>query len=266
MTEPTANGGVTEQEIRERLKRVLREVRGGEGASGGTSLTPEKRQAVKHLLAHASPVMIAQAEQELVAEGFTIQDLTSACDVHLELFREAASETRFDLPQDHPISQFEIDHEVIFDALARLRAAVTRARTKPSLGAAAPEIADMKGCAELLLAAENHNVRQENTLFPMLERYGIEQPPAIMWQEHADMREDKKLLAQALGEATSLDDLVDSVEGLAVQLAEEFALHSRKERQILYPAALELFTPEDWRDIKEECDNLGYFTRNLSQA
>ncbi len=263
MREEIGDAEATQREAMERLKRVLREVR-GEGDAAG--LTPERRQAVKHLLSHASPTMIAQAEQELAGEGFTIEDLASACEVHLELFREAAERLRFDLPQGHPITQFELDHAAIFEALDRLRTAIGRSRSKASVASASGEIAEMERCVELLLAAENHNVRQENTLFPMLERYGIEQPPAIMWQEHTEMREVKKALEQALGERESIKRLVERVEPLAIRLAEEFALHSRKESQILYPAALELFSPEDWREIKDECDKLGYFASGLAQA
>jgi len=37
-------------------------------------------------------------------------------------------------------------------------------------------------------------------------------------------------------------------------------MHSQKERRILYPAAIELFSAEEWNDIRLECDSLGYFT------
>lgn len=272
--------GTTERAAIERLKSVLHEVRGSEpgagplqGAGGGAAsgvgaavgpvLSPERRAAIKHLLSHASPAMIAQAEQELRSEGVTIEELSAACEVHLELFREAAGEQRLDLPPDHPLSRFEQDHEVIFAALDELRSAAARARSKASLAEASGEIEEMRRCVELLLAAENHNVRQENTLFPMLERYGIEQPPAIMWQEHMEMREDKRRIAEALEAVPGVRDLADRIQDLAVALSEAFASHSRKERQILYPAALELFSAEDWRDIKEECDSLGYFTDRL---
>ncbi|HUX50252.1 MAG TPA: DUF438 domain-containing protein [Spirochaetia bacterium] len=243
-------------EIKERIKAVLRDIR----SNDDPALSPERRAAIKHLLAHASPAMIAAAEQELVAEGFTIQDLTTACDAHLELFREAAGEQSFDLPPDHPISRFEEDHRVIFETLAALRAAIAQARDKTDRASAASDIEQITRFVDLLLAAENHNVRQENTLFPMLERYGIEQPPAIMWQEHLEMREQKKRLVAVLGETANLQELVQKLDAAAVLLSEQFAMHSQKERRILYPAAIELFSAEEWNDIRLECDSLGYFT------
>jgi hypothetical protein len=249
-------------DIKERIKTVLRDVRTQDDAR----MPPEKRQAIKHLLAHASPAMIAAAEQELVAEGFTIQDLTSACDVHLELFREAAAESSLDLPEDHPLSRFEHDHRVILRTLEKLREAIALARTRENLQEASGDRDTMRKCVDLLLAAENHNVRQENTLFPMLERYGIEQPPAIMWQEHTDMREDKKRLVAIVEEDGDLSVHLEKLDQLAILLTEKFAMHSQKEQRILYPAAVELFSESEWQDIKEECDNLGYFTDTFNEG
>ncbi len=258
----TENSQATPDDLKEQIKQVLREVRTSREvrSSKDVGSTPVQHIRIKQLLSHATPAMIAQAEQELVSEGFTQADLTSACDAHLELFREAAGEHTFDLPADHPISHFETDHRVILQTLADLRAAIASARDKNSLQAAAGELIEMQRCADLLLAAENHNVRQENTLFPILERHGIEQPPAIMWQEHTDMRRDKKNLVFILSTVAEIEEMLKRLDAAAIVFTEKFAAHTQKETRILYPASLELFSEEEWRDIKEECDNLGYFT------
>ncbi|WP_455383485.1 DUF438 domain-containing protein [Salinispira pacifica] len=256
-TAETAKGGTPDpRDLKEQIKQVLREVR--TTADAGT--TPLQHIRIKQLLSRATPAMIAEAEQELVGEGFTQRDLVSACDAHLELFREAAGETSFNLPADHPISHFENDHRVIMQTLADLRSAISTARGKGSVQAAAEDIVEMQRCVDILHAAENHNVRQENTLFPLLERHGIEQPPAIMWQEHTDMRQDKKRMSALLAEPRELESLLDQLDAAAVIFSEKFASHTQKETRILYPASLELFSEEEWADVKEECDNLGYFT------
>ncbi|HUX13936.1 MAG TPA: DUF438 domain-containing protein [Spirochaetia bacterium] len=248
--------------LKDQIKQVLREVRTSNEVKSSNDRGSASVQhiRIKQLLSRATPAMIAQAEQELVSEGFTQADLTSACDAHLELFREAAGEQTFNLPADHPISHFETDHRVILRALADLRTAIASARSRNSLQAAAGELIEMQRCVDLLLAAENHNVRQENTLFPILERHGIEQPPAIMWQEHTDMRRDKKTMAAILSTVAELEDMLNRLDAAAIVFTEKFAAHTQKETRILYPASLELFSEAEWQDIKEECDNLGYFT------
>ena len=239
------------------IKAALREVRSSEDARAN----PVQHIRIKQLMSRATPAMIAQAEQELVAEGFSQRDLVSACDAHLELFREAAGESSFDLPPNHPLTHFELDHRVIMQALADLRSSIASAREKA--GPADEEMWEIRRAIDLLHKAENHNVRQENTLFPILERHGIEQPPAIMWEEHTDMRNDKKIMSAVLEDDLPLPEKLDRLDAMAVLFTEKFAQHTQKETRILYPASLELFSEEEWSDITEECDNLGYFTDTI---
>ena len=243
--------------LKESLKDMLRTIKGAAGAEA----VERAKQDFKHLLDKATPLMIAQAEQELVAEGFTREDLVSACDAHLELFRESLAEDS-DLPADHPVSRFREDHRIILGLMEKLRDTLKVLRAKGSFEAA-PE--EMKAAADLvdrLLDAENHNVRQENTLFPLLERHGLEQPPAIMWMEHTEMKEDKKKLKRYLDqkETTDFRTLIDLLDSTSLRLIEKFAAHTLKEKNILYHAALEVLTEEEWKDVREECDNLGYLS------
>ncbi len=254
------NDSTPKSDLIREIKAVLREVRSSQDAHAN----PVQHIRIKQLMSRATPAMIAQAEQELVAEGFSQRDLVSACDAHLELFREAAAESSFNLPPNHPLTHFELDHRVIMRTLAELRSAVASARKNG--GAADEEMAAIRRAIDILHKAENHNVRQENTLFPILERHGIEQPPAIMWEEHTDMRNDKKIMSALLEDDLEVSEKLDRIDAMAVLFTEKFAQHTQKETQILYPASLELFSEEEWADITEECDNLGYFTDTIGAA
>lgn len=243
--------------LKEELKDLLRTMK---GESDAKSLEKARRD-FKGLLSRATPLLIAQAEQELVGEGFTQADLVSACDVHLELFRESFAETEIEVPADHPIARFQKDHRLILAMMDDLRNTLRKVRKKGSFNDAREELDRAKILIERLLDAENHNVRQENTLFPLLERHGLEQPPAIMWMEHTEMKEDKKKARMLMEQAGKTDfaTLLDLLEGTALRLLEKFASHTLKEKNILYAAALDVLSGEEWNDIREECDNLGYF-------
>jgi hypothetical protein len=247
----------TDSELKESLKDLLRKIKGETDPARIDAV----RRDFKGLLSRATPLMIAQAEQELVGEGFTQTDLVSACDVHLELFRESMAEAELDVPADHPVARFQKDHRLILDMMEDLRDTLKRAREKGGTSAAAEDFARAKTRIEKLLDAENHNVRQENTLFPLLERHGLEQPPAIMWMEHTEMKEEKKTIKLLLEKTGETDFAVSMalLEGAALRLLEKFASHTLKEKNILYAAALEVLSEEEWKDIREECDNLGYF-------
>jgi len=246
-----------DRELIEALKEMLRKIRG----SADQATVESAKREFKKLLEKATPLAIAQAEQELAGEGFTRDDLASACDAHLELFRESLQEDS-DLPDDHPVSRFRKDHGVILDLLERLRRSLKAIREKGSFEAAPDETSSASSLVDRLLDAENHNVRQENTLFPLLERHGLEQPPAIMWMEHTEMKEDKKRLRHFLGQIgkADFDTLIDSLDVVSLRLLEKFAAHTMKEKNILYHAALEVLTEEEWNDVREECDSLGYLS------
>ncbi len=251
-----------DRDLKESLKELLRRIKG----SADAEAVDRAKKDFKQVLEKATPLMIAQAEQELVGEGFTRDDLVSACDVHLELFRESLQEDS-DLPPDHPVSRFRKDHRIILGLMERLRDDLRAVRRLGSFEAASEEIGAAEALVDRLLDAENHNVRQENTLFPLLERHGLEQPPAIMWMEHTEMKEDKKRLKRFFGQIgkADFDTLIDAMDLVTLRLLEKFAAHTMKEKNILYHAALEVLTEEEWKDVREECDSLGYLSEEENQ-
>lgn len=68
------------------------------------------------------------------------------------------------------------------------------------------DIEKMRHIAEHFEKSENHYLREENALFPYLEKHGITGPPAAMWAEHETIREAKKNY-RALFENVGLRDL-----------------------------------------------------------
>ncbi len=247
---------------KEDLKKLLIRIRDEEGHKSVQDLRDEFKQE----LSQATPMMIALAEQELVDQaGFSRDDLLNACDIHLELFKEAVNQPALVTDPGHPIARFQQDHQVILEIMYRLRDNIRLAVQKQSWAEAAGVMPDILRDVDLLLESENHNIRQENTLFPLLERHGLEQPPAIMWMEHTEMKQKKKQLKSLLEDYTNKDFLliISQAEGIITLLIEDFANHTQKEQNILYLTALDVLSQEEWNDIREECDSLGYFTDHM---
>jgi len=107
---------------------------------------------------------------------------------------------------------------------------------------------------------EKHNVREENVLFPHLEKHGISEPPAVMWAEHDELRDQKKKLVELSKSAGKIEfkEFQKQLTETASYIGETLTSHIYKENNILYPAALAASTEEEWRDIKEQCNELGY--------
>ena len=100
-------------------------------------------------------------------------------------------------------------------------------------------------------------MREENALFPVLERHGISEPPAIMWMEHNQLREKKQL--KALIENATKMGFSDFKRQLG-ELAKVDMLNSHiyKENNILFPAAQRLVTEQEWTAVREDFDEIGY--------
>jgi DUF438 domain-containing protein len=239
------------------VKEMMKKLRGTKECNN----VEELQKDFEALLAKVPPLAIAVAEQELLNEGYTFEDLKNSCDVHLALFKGSFENNRINVPKDHPIFHFQEEHRAITRFLEKLRAVIKEASSKSSKEEAKLELETISKIARKLMEAESHNVRQENTLFPILEKHGITAPPAVMWEEHTEMKEQKKAFLKKLEKVDEFPfkEFLDRLDAIARILMEKFFKHSQKENNILYETALRVITEEEWKDIKEECDNLGYF-------
>lgn len=246
---------------KQKIKELLKKVSGKTSVEEMASIKNDFKETIKD----ASPLVIAAAEAELMKEGASIEDLMKACDVHLEMFKDVIRNPNLKVPVGHPIAAFQEDHKNILTVMEKLIDEIKKAKKIGNYELAGNELVIIEKLVDKLMEAENHNVRQENTLFPILERHGIEQPPAIMWHDHTEMKEQKKELLKAIKarNTVTFDVLIKRLEPLAMLLLEKFGSHTQKEENILYVTAMKVITEEEWKDIKEECDNLGYFKPSL---
>lgn len=220
------------------------------------------RKEFKEFLATCDARDIADAEKELAKEGFTLKDFRSGCDVHLELMRESLGQSGTGIPKDHPLYRFHREHEVILCWIEELLGALRDVEGAADFAGAEKAIERVKRLINKLHDAENHSVRQENALFPLLEQHGISEPPRVMWGEHKEMKEMKASFQNGLNSLNrdNYQVVLSKMEETALVLAEYFASHTKKEETILYPIAMKSFTEAEWNDFRSACDELGYFS------
>jgi len=101
-----------------------------------------------------------------------------------------------------------------------------------------------------------HYQRKEELFFPIMERYGHDSPPKVMWGVDDQIRE---LFQTALTTAKELPEVpISSVKEDFEAFATEFESMIFKEESILLMILLESFTQDDWIQIAEESDAYGY--------
>ena len=216
------------------------------------------------LLGEIGPTDIARVEEELIDEGLPREEIQRLCEVHLAVFRESV-EGRLAGGAGNAVDVLAAEHDRMLEMTEELSVAATAA----SLG-----VADNAGrlgqIAEWIRESESHYLREENALFPFLEKHGIKQPPAIMWMEHDQIRPLKKEV-RALVETYLSAPGRDAALALASKAAELHNLldgHFYKENNILFPAALEVLEAAEWTEILREFDEIGYpsFSADLRPA
>jgi DUF438 domain-containing protein len=207
-----------------------------------------------------SPTDIAKIEQELVKEGMPREEIQKLCDVHMAVFREQLEKQKLDIPADHPISILMEEHKIMLQIAEKLQNISNKIQKISDKSYVEEEIHNLEHIAVDLLDAEKHYLREENVLFPNLEKHGITEPPAIMWMEHNQIREKKKQLNQTIENynATSFQDFKKQLGEIAESLNSLLPSHFFKENNILFPAALQVVTDEEWKEIRNEFDEIGY--------
>lgn len=241
-----------DEESKAKLKDMIRRLHAGESPA---ALKDEFRE----VLDDVGPEQISRLEEELIAEGMPREEMRRLCDVHLMVFRETLESGGRLAPPWHPIGVLTDEHEAFLGFMSEMRSIVD------GLGPAADT--DATGAMGMLLDlrrrladGENHYVREENVLFPYLERHGVTEPPKIMWMDHDQIRAAKKGLFEVidgLGERPG-PDMVGALRRKVEGLADLMEAHFYKENNILFPTALSLISPDEWAAIRREFDDLGY--------
>lgn len=218
------------------------------------------KERFQELIKDVSPIEIAQMEEELIREGLPREEIRRLCDVHLAVFRESLEKEKAMAPPGHPVHILMEEHKMLLRFVDELKTIATEVVQAGDRRSATQKVEQLNYVVDHLRDSESHYLREENVLFPYLEKHGITQPPAIMWMEHDQIRAIKKDLYQLMGmrESVVFQDFTNQLGEIAKSLAEALSNHIYKENNILFPTALEVIDEHEWKDIREQFDELGY--------
>ena len=233
---------------KETLKGIIERLHAGDD--------PEALKAeFREFLVGVSATDIARLEADLVKEGLPCEELQGLCEIHMALFRESLGAEAPRVPAWHPVFILMEEHQEMRAAAEKLEAF-----TRDLAQGKTPPGAEIAHLVHHLKASEIHYVREENVLFPHLERHGITEPPAVMWMEHDRIRAIKKdLFALLDGEPVAPgSEQAVRAETAAASLLSTATSHFEKENQILFPAGLAALPENEWFAVRAEFDQLGY--------
>ena len=249
------------EEKKRMLKEVIKQLHAG--------VPPEQvKGAFKKLLETTSSEEIAKIEQELVKEGMPREELQRLCDVHLAVFSDQLGKQQLNIPPAHPISILMEEHKILTQRAERLQTLVSMVEEACDVVYVGDVLKEIQQISKQFQEAEKHYLREENVLFPVLEKHGITEPPAIMWMEHNRIREKKKQLVDLAEKWNTMPffDFKKKLVDAAKPLCSLLPNHYFKENNILFPAALQTVKEGEWQGIREEFDEIGYCCYTPPQA
>lgn len=207
-----------------------------------------------------SALEISMMEHELMRTdtGITFEDVMSLCNVHANLFKGAISDV--DVPdaeqEGHPVYVFKQENLALRAAVLRIRRIIENYEKAENEEFRPDLIRGLKHQMSLLGQFQNHYNRKENLFFPVMERYGHDAPPKVMWGVDDNIR---ALFEKAQTAVEQLPDLtIGEISSAFEAFAKEFEEMIFKEEAILLMILLETLTQDDWLAIAEESDAYGY--------
>lgn len=78
-----------------------------------------------------------------------------------------------------------------------------------------------------------------------------------MWKEHDEIRQYRKELFELINSAPSKS--VDRLKELSILISELFSNHIYKEHKVLFPSAQKLIDENEWKEMRRDFDEIGYF-------
>lgn len=220
----------------------------------------EVKQRFQQVLHDIGPLEIARVEEELIKEGLPREEVHRLCDVHLAVFKEQLERPKTEAPPGHPIHILLKEHEFVKACVAELSTYIPIIERAKEYVEIEGHITKVEELLKHLKEYEKHKVREENSLFPYLEKHGVSQPPAIMWTEHNQQRAEIKEATKALASRQTIDlkEFKPRLLPHLTSLASLIPSHFYKEENILFPTALQLLSDKEWREVKASMDELGY--------
>lgn len=219
------------------------------------------------MLENINPKELSEAEQELIEEGLSETELRHLCTAHIEAMAEELEALKIEVKMGHPLYTLIVEHDKILDILDNLEKVNNEIKDLNVYDSDNPVFGELKDIGQDLLETEKHHEREEEALFPEVDKTGVTGPTRIMRMEHNDLWPRKEKIDKLANSVADIDfvefkkELGETIEYIVLTLRD----HIFKENNILYPTAKEVIAEDKWEEIKRKSDKIGYcsFTPDL---
>lgn len=200
---------------------------------------------------------ITSAERQLIANGLNPQEIQNLCNVHAAVFKGSISNdsaTPALQKPGHPVATMKLENLIISSLIDDELLPVLKKWQQD--GKNESYLTRMRKALADLATIDKHYTRKENTLFPLMDKYGITAPPQVMWGVDDKIRG----LIKHANQLVKQDPLPDKYEiETAIEAAcKEVTEMIFKEEAIMIPMLDEVATSLDWQMVREDEENMEY--------
>ena len=232
---------------KEMLKKVLRMLHEGRSME-------DVKAEFGALLDEVGADEIVEIERALIEDGTPVEEIQNLCDVHVSLFRESLDEQQApETVPGHPIFTMHSENQILERYLHSFDEALRAALAKRD----AASLTELQSELERIMKYDVHYLRKENQLFSYLEKHGFEGPSKVMWGIHDEIRDLWRSLLALL--ATEGEKNFAEMKSAAVKMSGAIRDMVYKEEKILFPAALERLSDQEWAELRAQEDEIGHF-------
>ena len=240
----------------ESLKQVVMYLQAGRSVD-------EVKAKFRDVISGVTAQEISQMEQALISDGIPVEDVQRLCDVHAAVFREELEKA----PEPsrvpgHPIHTFLSENRAIERLLDEAVMPAVEALASAAGGEERSFALALVEQINLMMDVDKHYKRKEELVFPFLEKHGVYGPTRVMWGVDDEIRSGLKELKGMLmglagnGEPGAVDkaNVIERARSVAHAIREMVF----KEEKILLPMAEEHLSQDEWRQVYEAEDEIGY--------
>lgn len=241
-------------------KKILRDIANKIGAR--EDLKDIKKYFVENL-GLLNPSEITFYKDEFIQDGVAEKDYQVLLNMGLEIFRETIQNQKPIVPKGHPVHTLMAEHALLLEYANELQSLV-RALSKGEREPRQEFLGRIRQLIGFFVESESHYLREENALFPVVEKHGLTGPPKAMWSEHQDIHAIEKNLFDLNSETDKgLTNSLEKMSEVSLSLANILASHFYKENNILFPASIRMFSEEEWDTVVQDFDDIGYSSYSI---
>ena len=213
-----------------------------------------------------SPIEVSLMEHELMNgdHGVGFEDVMKLCTVHAKVMASGVQgkEVPDSQQEGHPVWIFKQENLALQAGLHRIQRLLDALESAESQGQDLDPglLRGLTRQYQLLDQFQRHYRRKEELFFPIMESYGHDAPPKVMWGVDDQIRDLFDLAKEALKGLVDQAEHASVTQVLATYQAfvQEFKDMIFKEEAILIPLLLSLFSEDDWLAIAKDSPEFGY--------